>query len=65
MLPWLSTMNALTYTRSELHIYRGHQPSDTGFIMGHEFTGTVVQVGPAVKTIKIGDKVVAPFTASW
>ncbi|KAJ4316812.1 hypothetical protein N0V84_007680 [Fusarium piperis] len=49
---------------SELHIYRGHQPSDTGFIMGHEFTGTVVQVGSAVKTIKIGDKVVAPFTAS-
>ncbi|KAF4457263.1 hypothetical protein FALBO_15247 [Fusarium albosuccineum] len=49
---------------SELHIYRGHQPSDTGFIMGHEFTGTVVQIGPAVKTIKVGDKVVAPFTAS-
>ncbi|RMJ09478.1 hypothetical protein BHE90_011747 [Fusarium euwallaceae] len=49
---------------SELHIYRGHQPSDTGFIMGHEFTGTVVQVGSAVKTISIGDKVVAPFTAS-
>ncbi|KAM5509545.1 S-(hydroxymethyl)glutathione dehydrogenase/alcohol dehydrogenase [Fusarium oxysporum f. sp. lycopersici 4287] len=50
---------------SELHIYRGHQPSDTGFIMGHEFTGTVVQIGSAVKTINIGDKVVAPFTASW
>ncbi|KAF6519174.1 hypothetical protein HZS61_017548 [Fusarium oxysporum f. sp. conglutinans] len=49
---------------SELHIYRGHQPSDTGFIMGHEFTGTVVQIGSAVKTINIGDKVVAPFTAS-
>ncbi|KAG5793710.1 hypothetical protein H9Q69_007222 [Fusarium xylarioides] len=49
---------------SELHIYRGHQPSDTGFIMGHEFTGTVVQIGSAVKTISIGDKVVAPFTAS-
>ncbi|KAF5019766.1 hypothetical protein F66182_8203 [Fusarium sp. NRRL 66182] len=32
--------------------------------MGHEFTGTVVQAGSAVKTIKIGDKVVAPFTAS-
>ncbi|QPC78720.1 hypothetical protein HYE68_009472 [Fusarium pseudograminearum] len=49
---------------SELHIYRGHQPSGTGFIMGHEFTGTVVQVGSDVKTINIGDKVVAPFTAS-
>lgn len=27
---------------SELHVFRGHQPSPTGFIMGHEFTGTVV-----------------------
>ncbi|KAF7539869.1 hypothetical protein G7Z17_g12316 [Cylindrodendrum hubeiense] len=49
---------------SELHIYRGHQTSGTGFIMGHEFTGTVVQVGSAVKSVQIGDKVVAPFTAS-
>ncbi|CRG85734.1 RNA-binding protein rnc1 [Talaromyces islandicus] len=29
---------------SELHVFRGHQPSKTGFIMGHEFTGTVVAV---------------------
>ncbi|KAH7001798.1 chaperonin 10-like protein [Ilyonectria destructans] len=49
---------------SELHIYRGHQTSGTGFIMGHEFTGTVVQVGSAVKSVQVGDKVVAPFTAS-
>ncbi|CAM1502798.1 Fc.00g075740.m01.CDS01 [Cosmosporella sp. VM-42] len=49
---------------SELHVYRGHQPSDTGFIMGHEFTGTVDQVGSAVKSVQVGDKVVAPFTAS-
>jgi hypothetical protein len=55
----------LTRGPRELHIYRGHQPSDTGFIMGHEFTGTVVKIGSAVKTISIGDKVVAPFTASW
>ncbi|KAL8650490.1 MAG: hypothetical protein Q9210_003795 [Variospora velana] len=25
---------------SELHVFRGHQPSPTGFIMGHEFTAT-------------------------
>ncbi|KAI9673994.1 MAG: hypothetical protein M1817_002200 [Caeruleum heppii] len=29
---------------SELHVFRGHQPSPTGFIMGHEFTGTVHEV---------------------
>ena len=50
---------------SELHVFRGHQPSGTGFIMGHEFTGTVAEIGPDVKTIQKGDKVVCPFTISW
>ena len=50
---------------SELHVYRGHQPSAAGFIMGHEFTGEVVQVGAAVTGFQPGDKVVAPFTVSW
>ncbi|GAB1320425.1 hypothetical protein MFIFM68171_10635 [Madurella fahalii] len=49
---------------SELHVFRGHQPSGTGFIMGHEFVGTVVEAGSEVKNIKPGDKVVAPFTVS-
>jgi len=58
---------AVTYTAlcgSELHVFRGHQPSGTGFIMGHEFTGIVKEVGKDVKTIKVGDKVVSPFTVS-
>ncbi|KAL2181561.1 chaperonin 10-like protein [Thermothelomyces heterothallicus CBS 202.75] len=49
---------------SELHVYRGHQPSPTGFIMGHEFVGTVVQAGDQVKSVSLGDTVVAPFTVS-
>ncbi|KAL2201197.1 dehydrogenase-like protein [Corynascus similis CBS 632.67] len=49
---------------SELHVYRGHQPSPTGFIMGHEFVGTVVQAGNEVKSVAPGDTVVAPFTVS-
>ena len=32
--------------------------------MGHEFTGYVHQVGSAVKSHKIGDRVVTPFTTS-
>ncbi|KKY28277.1 putative alcohol dehydrogenase [Diplodia seriata] len=47
---------------SELHVFRGHQPSGTGFIMGHEFTGTVDEVGKDVKTVQKGDKIVSPFT---
>lgn len=46
-------------------MYRGHQPSGTGFIMGHEFTGVIVQTGPDVKGFKVGDKIVSPFTANW
>lgn len=50
---------------SELHVFRGHQPSGTEFIMGHEFTGTVEEVGSQVKVVKKGDRVVSPFTISW
>ncbi|ODV89696.1 hypothetical protein CANCADRAFT_32873 [Tortispora caseinolytica NRRL Y-17796] len=49
---------------SELHVYRGHQKSDTGFIMGHEFIGTVEEVGSKVTSFKPGDRIVSPFTCS-
>ncbi|KAH6682681.1 chaperonin 10-like protein [Halenospora varia] len=49
---------------SELHVFRGHQPSKTDFIMGHETTGYVHEVGSAVKSHKKGDLVVMPFTVS-
>ncbi|KAH6649191.1 chaperonin 10-like protein [Truncatella angustata] len=49
---------------SDLHVYRGLERTTSGTIMGHEFTGIVVEVGPKVRTFKIGDKVVSPFTVS-
>lgn len=49
---------------SELHVFRGHQPSPTDFIMGHEFTGTVEELGSDVKNFQKGDTVVSPFTVS-
>lgn len=57
-------MGLLT-TASELHVFRGHQPSPTGFIMGHEFTGVITEVGIGIKHFKRGDKVISPFTLSW
>lgn len=52
--------------RSELHVYRGLERGVAGgFVMGHEFTGTVVEAGGAVRTVAVGDRVVAPFTVSW
>ncbi|MBE9011648.1 glutathione-dependent formaldehyde dehydrogenase [Pseudanabaenaceae cyanobacterium LEGE 13415] len=50
---------------SDLHIYDGFIPTmQSGDILGHEFMGEVVEVGSAVKNIKIGDRVVVPFTIS-
>lgn len=49
---------------SELHVFRGHQPSGTNFIMGHEFTGEISSAGPNVQNFKAGDRVVSPFTVS-
>ena len=50
---------------SDLHLYDGFIPTLTpGDILGHEFMGEVVEVGPEVKNLKIGDRVVVPFTIS-
>ncbi|KAL3603013.1 hypothetical protein FPOAC2_07330 [Fusarium poae] len=58
-------VNMTALCGSELHLFRGVEPTEPNFIMGHEFTGTVVEIGSAVKSVQIGDKVVSPFTASW
>jgi threonine dehydrogenase-like Zn-dependent dehydrogenase len=47
---------------SDLHLYNGFVPSMmSGDILGHEFMGEVVEVGSAVKNLKLGDRVVNPF----
>jgi threonine dehydrogenase-like Zn-dependent dehydrogenase len=47
---------------SDLHTYNGFIPSmQPGDIMGHEFMGEVVDVGPSVTKLKKGDRVVVPF----
>lgn len=50
---------------SDLHLYDGYIPTmQSGDILGHEFMGEVVEVGPEVKNLQIGDRVVVPFTIS-
>ncbi|MEU4406095.1 zinc-dependent alcohol dehydrogenase [Streptosporangium sp. NPDC023963] len=47
---------------SDLHLYDGYIPTmKKGDIIGHEFMGEVVEVGPKVSTLKVGDRVVVPF----
>ena len=50
---------------SDLHLYNGYMPTmEQGDILGHEFMGEVVEVGPGVDQdkLKVGDRVVVPFT---
>ena len=45
---------------SDLHIVRGFVPrANKNIVLGHEFAGTVVSVGAAVKNLKPGDRVSA------
>ena len=46
---------------SDLWPYKKMAPTPTGRRMGHEFIGLVEDVGAAVRTVKKGDLVVAPF----
>ncbi len=46
---------------SDLHIFSGAVPQTNPMVMGHEFMGIVEEVGPAVKNLKKGDRVVVPF----
>lgn len=50
---------------SDLHLYDGLIPTmKRGDILGHEFMGEVVEVGPNVQRLQVGDRVVVPFTIS-
>lgn len=50
---------------SDLHIYNGVIPEmEHGDILGHETMGEVVEVGSDYRKLKVGDRVVVPFTIS-
>lgn len=46
---------------SDLHIFDGFIPQLRSQVMGHEFMGIVEEVGPRVKNLKKGDRVIVPF----
>jgi threonine dehydrogenase-like Zn-dependent dehydrogenase len=47
---------------SDLHLYDGYIPTmRKGDILGHEFMGEVVETGPGVQNLQVGDRVVVPF----
>ncbi|KQX06903.1 MULTISPECIES: zinc-dependent alcohol dehydrogenase [unclassified Leifsonia] len=47
---------------SDLHLYHGMMPDTrVGHTFGHEFIGTVTEVGSSVERLKPGDRVMVPF----
>lgn len=49
---------------SDLHMYEGRTAAEPGIVFGHENMGTVTEVGSAVSTLSVGDRVVAPFNVA-
>lgn len=47
---------------SDLHLYHGMLPDTrVGHTFGHEFIGTIEQVGSSVENVQVGDRVMVPF----
>ncbi|MBS1888614.1 MAG: formaldehyde dehydrogenase, glutathione-independent [Actinobacteria bacterium] len=46
---------------SDQHMVRGRTTAPEGLILGHEITGEVIEVGPGVEFIEVGDLCSVPF----
>jgi 2-desacetyl-2-hydroxyethyl bacteriochlorophyllide A dehydrogenase len=46
---------------SDLHIYHGRVQIEPGFTIGHEYVGTVIEAGPDVREVAVGDRVLGCF----
>ncbi|MGN6577192.1 MAG: zinc-dependent alcohol dehydrogenase family protein [Nocardioides sp.] len=47
--------------RSDWHAWQGHDPVTLPHVPGHEFAGTVVEVGADVRDVRPGQRVTVPF----
>lgn len=52
--------------RSDWHSWNGHDEDIPAFphVPGHEFAGTIVEVGPEVTRWRVGDRVTTPFVCA-
>ena len=49
---------------SDLHMYEGRTVAEPGLVFGHENQRIVTEVGDAVSSLEVGDRVVAPFNVT-
>ncbi len=58
-------MTSTAICGTDIHVYDGRIPIPrTGWVMGHEYVGEVVELGQAVTNFKVGDRVVGAALAS-
>ncbi len=57
------TVDATAICGSDLHFYDGDIPVGAGIPVGHEFIGTVAEVGPEVRRFRVGDRVLTSSVA--
>ncbi|WNM58052.1 glutathione-independent formaldehyde dehydrogenase [Candidatus Nitrospira allomarina] len=60
----LVKMTTTNICDSDLHMYEGRMPVEPGTIFGHENLGEVIEVGPHVAQVQVGDRVCLPFNIS-
>jgi 2-desacetyl-2-hydroxyethyl bacteriochlorophyllide A dehydrogenase len=46
---------------SDLHIYHGRVQIEPGFVIGHEYVGTVVAAGDGVTEVRVGERVLGTY----
>src|SRR4030088_1768658 len=49
---------------SDQHMVRGRTTAPVGMVLGHEITGEVIETGPDVEFVKVGDLVSVPFNVA-
>jgi 2-desacetyl-2-hydroxyethyl bacteriochlorophyllide A dehydrogenase len=49
---------------SDLHIYHGRVAIEPGFVIGHEYVGTVIAAGDGVTEVSVGDRVLGTYSTA-
>ena len=56
-------VSACAICGSDLHLFDGFMPTmEAGDVLGHEFMGEVVELGAENTSLRIGERIVVPFT---
>ena len=57
----LVRITATNICGSDLHMYEGRTSFEPGRTFGHENLGEVIETGPAVRKVQVGERAVLPF----